>query len=152
MGRGVDYLTNAEYVIFFHADWINAEYENGEFDEDLSSMNWDDFMSNLTAEICHKLKSYNESDKWDGRETKIFLENNLCEIGISEYCGMYSLSIRASECLGYYSYEKDTNGLAVHHAEQIRNTLEKCLVKSGAEILNKIGTFSNGCSVFEKAK
>ena len=146
MGRGVDYLNNAEYVIYFKADWINEE-EN----YDLCNMNWEDFMRNLTCEIKHKLKSYYEVEEWDSNETKIFLKNELAEIGISEYCGLYSLSIRARDNLGYYSYEKDLNGLAIKHCSQVRNTLEKCLVDSGAELLNKVGTFSNGCSIFEKA-
>jgi len=144
MGRSVDYLNHAEYVIYFTADWINAEEDNY-----LNELNWDDFISNLSCEIRNKLKSYSKENKWDGRETKIFLENNLCEIGISEYCGLYSLSIRVKE-YDWQGCQLPTIGLAKNHAEQIRNTLEKCLVDSGAELLNRIGTFSNGCGVFKK--
>jgi len=153
MGRGVDYLTNAEYVIYFTADWINNEKdEEGEYDYFLCQQNWDDFIGNLTSSICNKLKSYYEVDEWDGRETKIFLKNGLAEIGISEYCGLYSLSIRKKECLGYYSYEKDIDGLSGNHCQQVRKTLEKSLADSGATLLNKIGTFSNGESVYKLAK
>ena len=145
MGRSVDYLNNAEYVIYFTADWIDEE-------EELSSMNWEDFMSNLTSEIFHKLKSYYEVEELDGRETKIFLKNELAEIGISEYCGLYSLSIRAKECLGYYSYEKNIDGLSKHHCQQVRKTLEKALKDSGGKLLNRLGTFSNGNGVYELQK
>ena len=150
MGRSVDYLTNAEYVIYFSANYLNGYDENGEYDEFIAQFNWNDFMNNLKYEITKKLKSYYECERWDGRETKIFLENNHAEIGISEYCGLYSLSIRPKENLGYYSYEKDTFGIAKYHCKQIEKTLIKCLQNCGVELLNRIGTFSNGCGVFEK--
>lgn len=149
MGRSVDYLTNAEYVIYFNLDWIGIN-EDGEYDEMQGQWDWDDFEMNLKCIIMNKLKSYYESDEWDGRETKIFLKNQLAEIGISEYCSLYSLSIRArdDEFYGYRDGYKEN--LGKHHCQQIRKTLEKCLIDSGAELLNRIGTFSNGVGVFEK--
>lgn len=152
MGRSVDYLTNAEYVIYFKADWINAEYEDGEYDEDVSRMNWHDFIMNLTSSICHKLKSYDEVEEWDDNETKIFLKNELAEIAISEYCGLYSLSIRAREDEFYGYRDGYKENLGKHHCQQVRKTLEKCLKDSGGELLNRLGTFSNGCGVYELAK
>lgn len=152
MGRSVNYLTGAEYVIYFKADWINEEYEDGEYNEDLSSMNWDEFMVNLKSSICHKLKSYYNCEEWDNNETKIFLKNELAEIGISEYCGLYSLSVRAREDEFSYNADNIKEGLSKHHVEQIRNTLEKCLKDSGGELLNRVGTLSNGCGVFKKNK
>jgi len=151
MGRSVDYLNNAEYVIYFQADWINVD-EEGEYDEFQSQYNWKDFMMNLTSSICYKLKSYDEVEEWDGREIRIFLKNELAEIGISEYCGLYSLSIRARDDEFYCYDDKDKYGLAKYHVSQVRNTLEKALKDSGAEILNRVGTFSNGVGVFELAK
>ena len=149
MGRSVNYLNNAEYVIYFTADWINEENESGEYDEYMAQLNWDDFMMNLKSSICHKLKSYYKVEEWDNRETKIFLKNELAEIGISEYCGLYSLSIRIKE----YDWQGcllPTIGLAKKHCEQIRKTIEKCIIDSGGELLNRVGTFSNGCGVFER--
>lgn len=152
MGRSVDYLNHAEYVIYFTADWINEHDKDEEYNVLQSQWNWDDFKSNLTALICKKLKSYNEVDKWDSNEVSIFLENELCEIALSEYCGLYSLSIRAKDDEFYNSYEKVKNGLSKHHAIQIRNTLEKCLYDVGGTLLNRVGTFSNGEGVYELKK
>lgn len=149
MGRGVSYLNHAEYVIYFTADWINEKDENGEYDEFVSGLNWNDFKCNLEYSIKGKLKSYDRCEKWDSNEVSIFLENELCEIAISEYCGLYSLSIRAKDDEFYNSYEKVKEGLGKHHANIIRPRLEKALTAGGAELLNKIGTFSNGESVFE---
>jgi len=150
MGRSVSYLSNAEYVIYFNADWLNGIDENGEYNEDEAQWNWEDFKTNLVYEIKNKLKSYDDVEKWDCNEVMIFLENQLCEIGISEYCGLYSLSIRIKEEEFYTGQIKD--GLAGNHAFQIRKTLEKCLINCGVNLLNKIGTFSNGNSVYELAK
>lgn len=150
MGRSVNYLNNAEYVIYFSADWLNGIDENGKYSQFEAEINWEDFISNLKHQIKGKLKSYFDVDKYDNRETLIFLENNLCEIGLSEYCGLYSLSIRVKE--SYYYNDINTEGLGKHHAEQIRSTLEKCLVNCDIKLLNRLGTFSNGNGVYEYAK
>ena len=149
MGRSVDYLTGAETVIYFTADWMHEQDENGNYDEFMSQMNWDDFLANLKAEIKSKLKSYEDCQAWDGREVNIFLDNMLCEIGISEYCGLYSLSVRAKEA-DYYS-EKNTEALGQNHAKQIDNTLCKILQGLSCTVLNRVGTFSNGTGVFQEA-
>jgi hypothetical protein len=147
MGRSVSYLNNAEYVLYFP---FESEYnEAGEYDDFLSQLNWDDLIKNLTSEIQAKLPSYYEvKDKWDNRETKIILENNLCIIGISEYCGLVSLSIAIKD----NEYDLWHEQLALHHAGQIRKTLEKVLDNLSLNRLNKMGTFSNGESVYQKAK
>ena len=144
MGRSVSYLNHAKTVIYFTADWLSGYDEKGEYDEDIASINWEDFFYNLNAEIKRKLKSYVSVDKYDGKENSVFLENDLCKIGISEYCGSYSLSVAP-----IYSDYANLEGLAIRHAEQIENTLIKCLKECGAVVLNRIGTFSNGCNVYE---
>ena len=140
MGRGVSYLNNAETVIYFTVDGKGQD-ENGEFNDDICNMDYEDFESNLKYSIKAKLKSYEISDKWDNRETKILLENGLCIIGLSEYCGCYSLSVA---CRG-----EDYEAFALNHAKNIRNTLEKCLEEVGGRVMYKQGTFSNGESVFK---
>ena len=145
MGRSVNYLNNAEVVLYFP---FESEYsENGEYDEDLSQMNWDDLIVNLSASIRAKLPSYYKADGWDGRETKIILKNSLCNIGISEYCGLVSLSVAPKN----NEYDEWHERFAIRHANQIENTLRKVLEDLGLTSLRKIGTFSNGESVFEKA-
>jgi hypothetical protein len=144
MGRSVSYLSNAEYVLYFPTP--EATNEEGEYDGEVTQMYWDDLVSNLICEIKGKLKSYYEEDsKWDNRETRIILSNNLCNIGISEYCGLTSLSI-AVRNNDYY----DNEALAKHHAQQIRKTLEKIVDDLTGERLVKQGTFSNGESVYQK--
>lgn len=151
MGRSVNYLDNAEVVIYFTADWINFD-DNGVILADIANMNWDDFEGNLCAEIIGKLKSYHSVNEWDNKETKIIVKNELCNIGISEYCGLYSLSVASIEYDGYYPEELAKLNFSKHHAQQIKNTLCKILKENGCKVLDKIGTFSSGEAVYELAK
>ena len=152
MGRSVNYLDNAEVVLYFP---IENEYnEEGKFDEFLSQMNWDDMIDNLTYAIKAKLPSYYVvKDKWGNRETRIILENNLCSIGISEYCSLVSLSVAPRSETNYYGSEGQyKENFAIHHANQIEGTLEKVLHDLGLKNLHKIATASNGEAFFELAK
>lgn len=143
MGRSVSYLNYAEKVIYFTADWLQVLDEEGNYDYGLSEANHEDFLCNLVYEIKSKLKSYREIEKYED-ETMIILQNDLCNIGLSEYCGSWSLSVAPRTDIEY-----NREALAKNHACKIRNTLEKCLEKACAKVLVRLGTFSNGCNVYE---
>lgn len=136
MGRSVDYLRHAEYVMYFTPD----------MSDDAEPEDWAWFIESLSAFIRARLKSYRPCEKWDGNETRILLINDLCEIGVSEYCGMASFSIRVHE---YAEYDAMA-GLARQHAKQVRGSLEKAIQEAGGVLYNKQGTFSNGESVYTK--
>lgn len=152
MGRSVNYLNNAEYVIYFTSDFLNGIDEEGNFSETEAMMNWDNFIYNLKYEICKKLKSYSPCERWGNSETSIFLENNFAEIGISEYCGLYSLSIQIKED-EYSDYQERARreNLGKNHIWQVKKSLENALLNCGVNLLNRVGTFSNGNGVYEKA-
>jgi len=138
MSRSVSYLNHAKKIIYFTADWVKEDFD------------YEDFYEDLINAIQKKLKSYIKSDKFDNRETKIILENNLCIIGLSEYCGAWSLSLASKEEDYYLEYNREA--LAVNHASQIEATLEKCLLAVGAKVMNRVATFTNGEAVFEYKK
>jgi hypothetical protein len=141
MGRSVNYLDNAEVVLYFPFEYSD--------EPEMDNMNWDDMEQNLKCEIKAKLPSYYDvKDKWGNRETKIILENNLCSIGISEYCGLVSLSVAPRN----NEYDAWHESFALRHANQIKGTLERMLHDLGLKNLHKVGTFSNGEAVFELAK
>lgn len=152
MGRSVNYLNNAEVVIYFHFE--SEVNEEGEYDDFESQFAWEDLTNNLICEIKSKLPSYyEEKNKWDNRETKIILSNNLCNIGISEYCGLVSLSVACKDGENYWPDNKAYHEqFSKYHANKIKNTLQKIVDDLTGSRLNKIGTFSNGESVFEKLK
>jgi hypothetical protein len=135
MGRSVSYLNNAEVVLYFPF----------ECEDDFS---WQGIVENLQYEINKKLPSYYEANDWDNRETKIILKNHLCNIGISEYCGLVSLSVAPKN----NQYDAWHESFALWHANQIKRTLEKVLNNLGLKNLHKVGTSSNGEAFFELAK
>jgi hypothetical protein len=143
MSRSVSYLNNAEVVLYFPFQYSDSP--------DFYNFEWDDMVDNLIYEIKAKLPSYYIlKDEWDNRETRIILQNNLCIIGISEYCGLVSLSVAPRE--NDYNERWAREQFSVYHANQIKSTLEKVITTLGLNRLNKIGTFSNGEAVFETAK
>ena len=143
MGRSVDYLNNAEVVIYFHLESEGEDYP--------ADLQWDDLMSNLSAEIRAKLPSYEDAEKWEGREVKIFLQNRLCNIAISEYCGLCSLSVAPRNSDNLDSFATFRDNFAVSHAQSIEKTLQRIVDECTGSRLNRMGTFSNGTGVFERA-
>lgn len=142
MSRSVDYLRNANYVIYFVDEALNNSEDE---------LEWEDFKRNLICEINSKLKSFRDCDRYDGRETLIFLENELAEIGISEYCGLYSLSIRNKED-EFYTCNSYKSGLSNNYVYQIQKALEQALINCGVTLLDRLGTFSNGEAVYRKKR
>lgn len=130
MSRSVSYLTGAEQVVYDHLDRLfDHEVDNTDFDfliEDYSERLQDDFPS---LEPC----------EWYDGEVRIFLQNMFCEIGIAEYNGLISLSIRPTE---HDRLDHNIDGLARHWVEQARTKFE------AYGRLIKRGTFSNGEAVF----
>lgn len=134
MGRSVSYLDNAEAVFYFP---FESQY----------SFEWDDLLESLRYSIQKKYSSYFPVTKWED-ETQIILQNRLCNIGISEYCGLVSLSIAPNT----NDYDDYIEVFAIKHAQQIEKGLAKILDNLRLNRYNKIGTFSNGEAVFELAK
>lgn len=124
MGRSVDYLTDATRVAYFDVT---------EYTEDT----WQYFVEDITEQLIDKFKSLDTVDEWDGRETKIILENSFVQIGISEYCGLASVSVRIHEDI-----DRDKSGLAERFISAVERKLEDM-----SELV-KQGTFSNGEGVY----
>ena len=146
MARSVNYLGNALGVTYFHTAPENFENDLEFSYENEAEFTWDDFVGNITASLQANYGSFDTvKHRWDGRETRIILENNHAEIGISEYCGLASVSIRIRES-DYTNYQL---------AEGWINRAWPGMVKAMEENtyhthLRKIGTASNGESFYEK--
>jgi hypothetical protein len=148
MGRGVSYLNHAEVVLYYHYDADIGD------DYDLASILWNEQVDSLTEAIQKRLPSYAKDDySYNGdRETRIILSNELCVLGVSEYCGCCSLSVAPK--FNKYGYMEPAykEAFAIRHAKQIESALQACLDEVTGTRLKKLGTFSNGESVFELAK
>lgn len=129
MARSVSYLTRADAVAYDH-----LEFENDEIFDELT---WRDYKEFMIEKLKNKFPSLQDTDSWED-ETQIILENEFCEIGLSEYCGLISISIRAKD--EYDNYP----GLAEAWVDKVKSKF----LSIGTLI--KQGTFSNGESVYRR--
>lgn len=139
MGRSVAYFAddNAEVEFF--------TFGEGDSEEIYTEFHWRDDRDCLIDNLTSKFKSLYEpyTEEWSGNEIKIILKNGLVEIGLSEYCGLSSLSIRPRE---WDWYSGDKTGLAVRWIAQNWETICSYLPNR----YSKVGTFSNGECLYEK--
>jgi len=151
MSRSVNYLNRATNVAYFQ--WPLIESYNDETDEfeqtdefEESYIVTDDIQENIISEF----PEFERSKKWDGRETAIILTGYGTEIGLSEYCGLATLSIRIDENeLDYSNYDENEYQEQYDKIEAWINE-NWAKISAGYNQYNKIGTFSNGESVYEK--
>lgn len=150
MGRSVDYLNNAERVNYFQ--WPTLWVYDEDTDTDVETDEyWDaeDIISDIRETITSNYPGFDPCSRWDGRETHIILEGYGLEIGLSEYCGLATLSVRVDQSvLDYCDTEEEADA-----------EYQKCLAwinenwDEAAKHWNqyaKIGSFSNGEGVYEK--
>ena len=141
MGRSVNYLNDANLVLYFNTDWIGTDSETGEWSDFLAELDWNDFKENLIYKLQKIAPSLEEANEWEGNEVRIFLENSLIVVALSEYCGLTSLSFRVKEA--EYDDEVGRENLAKAWFRKIKPKFEAL-----AE-LKKVGRFSNGNCLYE---
>jgi hypothetical protein len=152
MGRSVDYLNRSERVNYF--DWPILSVYDPETDRDVETDEYED-ASIVIEDIQEYIRSifpgFDPCSRWDGRETHIILEGYGVEIGLSEYCGLASLSVRVDE--GPLEYSEDDEAYETDRQKALNWISENW--DEASKYWNKyrkIGTFSNGEGVFEKVK
>ncbi len=126
MGRSVSYANGSEIVEYIDVSQLDEEFA------------WDDYIEYLTERIQEKYPSLTGCEEWLGNEDKAILENELVYIGVSEYCGLMSLWVQPKE---------DENGYTTFGSNWC-SRIAKGFNESFGEY-NKIGTFSNGESIYE---
>jgi hypothetical protein len=148
MSRSVDYLNRALHVSYF--EWPLMESYNEETEQYEKTDEYEDayfVKENIQESIISEFPEYDYSSKYDGRETAIILTGYGTEIGLSEYCGLATLSIRIDENdLAYYE-EDEYNEQYDKIEKWIHENWAK--ISQGYDQYRKVGTFSNGESVFE---
>lgn len=133
MGRSVDYLRRAQHIAYF--EWPTYEEEEG------GVQNYDSaeiVIENIQEIIKSDYPEFDNEDKWDGRETHIILSGYGTEIGLSEYCGLCTLSIRV---------EDDTSDEVEDIEAWIDANWDR--ISLGYNMYRKVGTFSNGEAIYE---
>jgi len=144
MGRSVDYLSNASLVAYCNPSFMEDTEDGSE--EPSGYFDWQEFRDDIEGQLKEAFPSLSDvKNRWCGRETRIILENNLVEIGISEYCGLVSISILPNNSLDLIPYD-----LANYWINRIKSRLLSIVkVYNG---INRVGTFSNGEGVYENMK
>lgn len=119
--------------------------------QDVTHLDYDEFQwwQEDIAEYAKSLwPSFEDADKWLEREDHAILENRLCYLGVSEYCGLASIWLVPKEYQnnGYHSSDRFILPLSESF---IRRISEKFYTAFGE--LTKLGTFSNGEAIFRKS-
>lgn len=136
MGRGVE--TIGENALYFDVCEMMQDDSWDRYWE------WDDLIENLQSNLRKAFPSFTDSDIWAGypyRENKGILQNDHVIVYISEYCGCGAISVVIAD--------DECPVLADHWLAQIWEHFTK-IVGENVDLLTKLGTFSNGESVFEK--
>ena len=140
MARSVNYLNDSLGVAYINAtDW---GYEDGEYDEFLGEILWEDFIYDLKSTLQAKYPSLEEDDNWEGNEVHIILSNQQTNIAVSEYMGLVSISVAPKEDW----YGNAPSGLALRNTKFIAKFVEETFSD-----LKKVGCFSNGECIYEAA-
>jgi hypothetical protein len=148
MGRSVSRPYNSEVVVFLYPE-LDVFTEDDKYDEYLSKYNWDNFVIDLEEVLKAKYKSLTKCSKWLGNEDHAFLENELVYVGLSEHCGVVAVWI-VPKFGEFYTSRNEKANLAVNFCKQIEKGFEKLLGENYGTRLNRVGTFSNGETVYER--
>jgi len=146
MGRGVMTATDAVHVVYFPITIGSGCDDEDCCDSDFSYWEWDEFIEDLWEIIKDRYPSFFDCDKWDGREEHRILENDYARIVVCEYMGCVSVSLAIREDADHWPY---AYGLADHWCRQIAGNFQK-LLDAHFGTIAKLGTMSNGVSVFQK--
>lgn len=136
MGRSVSYASGSEVVLYSYFESADDEY--------LDQMNFDVCVDNLQESLIATFPSLMQSEEWIGREDRALAENDLVYVGMSEYCGVVSVWVKPKES-DYYAYVQN---FGPRFARQMENKLKKIVKDVFGVRLSKMGTFSNGESVY----
>lgn len=131
MGRSVSTHRDAVATVFLHIEDMQ--------DRD----DWDMFVEDLQDNVlAPKYPSMRKCDRWSGREDHVIMENSQVEVSVSEYCGCIAICLAPT-----YPDDPMSAGQAANMAAAFERRLNK-MFKSCA--MTKMGTFSNGESVYQK--
>ena len=140
MGRGVESI--GPNVLYFDANFETNDVDQCSDDE--NSFMWEDLIENLRealSSVFPSLKEYRSGAKYPYREQAGVLENRHVKIYISEYCGCGAISIVTWDS----EYTELADSWVIHVWEKMIKIIGKHV-----DLLTKLGTMSNGVSVFKK--
>ena len=120
------------------------------FQEQDPQLLFDDFDEDLKILLQEAFPSLTEDEKWLGREDQAILGNAYAYFGWSEYCGLVAVWVSAKE--PDYRASAAWEAMRDKWIASIEKRFAKTVAKAWGVPLNKLGTFSNGESVFAQKK
>lgn len=135
MGRSVSTHRHAVATVFLHL----------EIEEGTEDFAWQDFMEDLKDNVLvPKYPSLESCNRWMDREDHVILQNQFCEVSVSEYCGCVAICLAPLDPDDAYK---------VAWCERVANSFERHVTKNfKSSAITKLGTMSNGEAVFRKVK
>ena len=115
------------------------------------SDDWEDFLEWVVSEAQRIAPSLQSADRdvshWNYRtENRVILENRHSEVSVSEYCGLVAISLAPRSDWEGYPDENSLESLGAQWRARIAGRFASSL-----GTLRKLGTFSNGESVYRAA-
>ena len=122
-----------------HRHAVATVYLNMEFGED----DFDFFLEDLCDNVLvPKYPSLEPCNRWMDREDHVILQNQYCEVSVSEYCGCVAV------CLAPFDPD---DAYKVAWCERVADSFKRHVEKNFKSCaMRRIGGFSNGESVYQK--
>ena len=153
MGRSVGTHPNAEAVMYLSFNDYPVEIIGDDGEEshgivlDLDPLDtwatefaWEDFKEDVMWLLQEKFPSFERVDEWTGREGHIILRNSHAVVVLYEYCGLVSVNLVPTTDWGW----------SPRWCQKVAPSFCKALNQDYLTPLRKLGTFSNGESVYER--
>lgn len=135
MGRSVSYPAGA----------IAAFRTIDEEPDDMGFNDLDEIIDNYREWIKNVFPSFEDADKWVGREDRAIAENRFAYFGISEYCGLVALWLVKKDFDTYYADEAGASNLADRWLAQVEAKFRRIFGE-----YEKLGSMSNGEGVYRR--
>jgi hypothetical protein len=138
--------------VYIDVSWMGqTEDEDGKeyWDADLSRMDWDDHIKNLQAALSKRYKSVRACDEWLDREDHAISKNRHAYFGVSSYCGLLCVWVVPKDEGRFYTHDPEP-AFAQRWVESIGKSFESIVADVFGNTLRKLGTFSNGESIYEE--
>lgn len=133
------YCEHCRMLTYYNDGTCNECDQSIDFDTsgDWERGHFDDIVETLRAELSAKYPSMRNCDYWEYRECRAIVENDLCAVFISEYCNLVAIDV----------VPNDKNPFGGHWAA---SNAVPAIRELFPDRLERIGTFSNGESVYQR--
>lgn len=121
-----------------------------QYDDNVTRMNWEDDMANLSIALRAAFPSLRECDRWLGDEDHVVAENALAAVTVSEYCGLVAVCLVPERRDRYGA--RDDDPLSLGWIALVTDQFRQIVADTFGTELAYLGTASNGEAAFRKVE